>query len=203
MEIGKIIDARGQICPKPLILTKKGLTEAAPGETVRILIDNPTSKQNVERFLKDNGYPVAMEEEDGLFTLIVTAGGTPLARPEAEAYCSPAAVRPHVVFIVSDRIGDGPEDLGRLLLKGVLAAVLETSPLPGKIIFMNNGVLLAVEGSQVLDTLRDLERKGVGILSCGTCLDYFGRKAEVRVGSVSNACDIVRALTDAGHVIAL
>ncbi len=203
MKTDKIIDARGQICPKPLILTKKGLTEAAPGETVRILIDNPTSKQNVERFLKDNGYPVAMKEEDGLFTLIVTAGKAPMVSPEAEAYCSPAAVRPHVVFIASNRIGDGPEDLGLLLMKGVLAAILETSPLPGKIIFMNNGVLLAVEGSKVLDTLRDLERKGVTVMSCGTCLDYFGRKAEVRVGSVSNAYDIVQALTNAGHVIAL
>ncbi len=197
----KIVDAKGMLCPKPLILTKKALMELKIGGKMNVLIDNVTSVQNVERFLKDNGSDVSHTEKDGVYDLTVTKGEKKLASPDAQSYCSCEPGRPHVICIKNDKMGFGSDELGIILIKGFINTIKEASPLPEVIVFYNNGIKLTLENSPVLDSLKELETLGVKILVCGTCADYFKTKDLVKVGIVSNMYDIVEALTQAKHVV--
>jgi len=68
-------------------------------------------------------------------------------------------------------------------------------------IFVNSGIFLTTEGSEVIDALKELEEMGVEILSCGTCLDFFNRKDKLEVGLASNMFDITSALMQAEKVV--
>ena len=108
----------------------------------------------------------------------------------------------HVLLIKNDRMGSGPDELGTILMKGFMNVIQEVAPLPGTIIFYNNGIHLTIEGSPVLDTLKELESRGVTILVCGTCLNYFDKKESLEAGKVSNMHEITETLTRARHIIA-
>jgi selenium metabolism protein YedF len=114
----------------------------------------------------------------------------------------PSPKEGHVILIKNDKMGFGPDELGSILIKGFLSAVRETAPRPGAIIFYNQGIHLAVEGSPVLETLKALEEMGVRILVCGTCLNYFDKKESLRAGRISNMYEITETLTRAPHIIA-
>jgi selenium metabolism protein YedF len=107
----------------------------------------------------------------------------------------------NVVFLNKDKIGHGEDELGKMLMKAFLANVLAVEPLPTHIAFMNSGVKLAVRGSEVLDTLKEMEKKKVNLLVCGTCLNYFEVKDKLGVGKVSNQSEIVKTFTAASKVI--
>jgi selenium metabolism protein YedF len=107
------------------------------------------------------------------------------------------------MLIASDRLGDGPEDLGRLLMKNFINTLTEVSETPDLILFVNTGVLLTTEGSDVLEALEKLGNKGVEIASCGVCLDFFHRREMLRAGSITNMFTIVESLLKAGSVIRL
>jgi selenium metabolism protein YedF len=188
------------LCPKPLILTKKALNELTPGESVSILIDNATSLQNVERFLFDNGLSPRISEKDGIFTITVHKNPEPPSQPDLAPNCA-GATRPHVIVISGDTMGRGPEELGEILMKAFINTIKETRPLPSHIVFYNRGILLAVEGSPLIESLKELETKGVAILVCGTCADYFKKKEAVCVGAVSNMYTILEIMTAAGLLI--
>jgi selenium metabolism protein YedF len=199
----KLVDARGKLCPQPLIMTRKALKELATGQCLRILVDNETSKENVVRFLTDNGFASLVREDKGVYTLHVTKTKEDLPKPDAEAYCTaPAAgTGPHVIVISSDKMGSGPDDLGAILMKAFVNTIKEVKPLPAKIVFYNSGILLTVEGSPLVESLKELESLGVTLLVCGTCVNYFQKQNLVRAGTISNMYVILETLTAAGTVI--
>jgi|WetSurMetagenome_2_1015567.scaffolds.fasta_scaffold161008_2 selenium metabolism protein YedF len=206
-----IVDARGFTCPKPLIMTKTALTKLEINQKMIVIIDNETSKQNVERFLKDNGATSSCTESAGVFTLSVLKNRADLPRPSAEAYCIPQASSPPqanrenalapVILFKNDKMGCGPDELGSILIKAFINTIKEISPQPSALVFYNNGIHLAVEESPVIAPLQDLEKRGISILVCGTCLDYFNKKAFLKVGTVSNMYTILETLSNAHHVI--
>ncbi|HON10558.1 MAG TPA: sulfurtransferase-like selenium metabolism protein YedF [Chitinispirillaceae bacterium] len=197
----KLVDARGQVCPMPLIMTKKALKELGTGQPLRILIDNETSKQNVMRFLSDNGIKAECEEENGVFTLRLFGAPANLSHPDAESYCNTGESKPHVVVINSDKMGRGSDELGEILIKAFINTIKEVSPLPGAVVFYNSGIFLTLKDSPVLESLVELERAGVKILICGTCLNYYEKKEQIGVGTVSNMYTILETLSNAGHIV--
>jgi len=197
----RTVDARGQLCPKPLMMTKKALTQAAAGETLRVLIDNQTSMENVRRFLTDNGMPPAVSQEGTVYTLTVTNKAGSLARPDAAAYCAGPAGGPVVFCFKSDVMGLGDEQLGAILVKACVNTLGNLSPLPSALVFYNRGVFLALRNSPVIDSVRELAAKGVKVLACGTCLDYYKQKENLGAGVVSNMYEILETLASAGHVV--
>jgi selenium metabolism protein YedF len=198
------VDARGQLCPKPLILTKQALKDNTVGTDIAVLIDNETSCQNVERFLRDNGMTPQVSREGGEFILRFTKTAPELAAPDAASYCVSAAPGnpSYVISLAAETVGRGPAELGGILMKGLMATLADVSPLPSHVVLYSSGVMLAVDGSPFVDALRKLEERGVNVLICGTCADYYQKKAEIHVGTISNMLTILETLTRAGKIIA-
>lgn len=198
------IDARGLACPQPVIATKKALDAIVAG-VVTTIVDNPAAKENVMKFAAANGCGVSVEQAGGHYRIRITKdapGGADAAPGGAEA---PAAGRPAgdtVYLITRDTFGQGSADLGAILMKSFLYTVLESEPLPGALLFVNGGVRLTVAGSPVLDHLAALDARGVKVLSCGTCLDFFGLKDKLAVGGVTNMYTIVAELA-AGKAVTI
>lgn len=199
----KTIDAKGLKCPMPLIKTKKALMEIENNEALKIIIDNETSAKNVEHFLTDNGMEISKIQKNGVYEIIVNKEEGDLEEVQAEAYCAPVNEKynSYVVMFAKDRLGEGADELGNVLVGGLLTTLKERDTLPGKIIFMNSGINLVLNDSPALPLLKELADKNVEMIACGTCLDYFGKKDELAVGRVSNMYEIVESMLEAGKVI--
>jgi selenium metabolism protein YedF len=202
-ESSRSIDARGLACPQPVVLAKKALEEGG-FEILEMVVDGPSARENVTRFALHAGHALesVKEGEGGAATIRIrrTAGAVAekaeraLAAastcPDGEAKAPIGAEGASTIFISSDRVGSGDEELGALLMKGFIGTLLEASPLPARLIFMNGGVRLAVEGSASLPNLKKLEELGVEILACGTCLDFYKIKEKLAAGRISNMFEI-------------
>ena len=106
-----------------------------------------------------------------------------------------------VLVLASDAMGNGDDELGRLLMKGFFYATVEQVQLPETILFYNSGVFLTTEGSAVLNDLKELERRGVRLLSCGTCLNHYGLFDKLKVGEVTNMYELASLMFQAGKII--
>ena len=195
METIETIDCRNLSCPAPVINVKKALQEHAE---IRVLLDDGAPHENVTRFSRNRGYLVTEERDGSGWILTITAAATTLP-PVSDADSQSS----RVVMITSDRLGDGPDELGRLLMKNFVHTLLETSQLPSCMLFLNRGVFLTCEGSDILEALEKLHGMGVEILSCGLCLDFFKIKENLRAGAVTNMLAIAEYLLSADLVIKL
>lgn len=190
----KEIDCRNMACPVPVVTVKRAL-ESAPGKGLRVLLDDGAPRENVSRFAANRGYSILEEAVEGGFALVITGSGMEAAV---------AADRGEFVYLVSsDKLGDGPEELGRLLMKNFIITLLDAQRLPDRLLFVNTGVLLAIEGSEVIEALESLANRGVEVFSCGICLDYFGVKEKLKAGGVTNMFSIVEAMSKAASAIKL
>jgi selenium metabolism protein YedF len=186
------IDVRGLVCPEPVVRTRAAI-EANPGKAVRVTTDSAEARDNVARFARSRGHEVSSREAES---------GTWIVEIRPGAHVQPPAARSgRVVLIASEQFGSGAEELGRLLMQLLLRSLSEVSGRPAAIVLVHGGVRLAVDGSPVLDSLQQLERLGVTIRVCGTCLDYFGLKGQVRVGQVSNMYEAAELLLAADGVV--
>jgi sulfur relay (sulfurtransferase) complex TusBCD TusD component (DsrE family) len=107
------------------------------------------------------------------------------------------------ILVTRDGMGSADAELQHKLVGTYLALLLDSNLLPGAICFYTDGVKLVCEGSPVLDALRTLEQKGVPLIVCATCLNYFGLTDQVRVGVVGGMTDIIEAQRRADKVITL
>lgn len=191
----KIVDARGMACPMPVINTKKVLEAMAEG-SVTTIVDNEAAKENVVTLAKGMGLEVEIRQEEGEYHLLITKkGGLPLA--EADFTGSNA------VFVQSSEFGRGSTELGNILMKSFMFTLVESDTPPQCMLFVNSGVYLTCNGSPVLEHLLNLAERGVKILSCGTCLDYFKLKEQLAVGQVTNMYTIYEEMNKADKVISL
>ncbi len=174
---------------------------------MELLVDGMTAQENVCRFATHAGHRIAGIDREGEATLItIQRSGTGEEAPQdLSAPISPeAAQRAGVatILIARDVLGAGNEELGALLMRGFIKTLLDAEKLPTRLILMNGGVRLAVEGAATIGSLRELESGGMEILACGTCLDYFGLKESLAVGRVSNMFEISSLLL-AGETLSL
>ena len=195
----KTIDCRGQACPAPVIATKKALEESGTG--IRVLVDDGAPRENVVRFVKNRGYQVVETAEADGWSLLVTGSTTAEETPQSTVTATASGDR--VLLITSNQLGDGSEELGYLLMKNFIFTLLETPQQPDRILFLNSGVLLATEGAETVEALKRLEERGVELLACGVCLDYFKKKDQLAVGQVTNMFSTAEHLLAAASVIRL
>lgn len=196
----KEVNAKGLACPQPLILTKKAV-ENSEEKDFLVIVDNDTAVKNLEKFAKSSNLNFRFEKKsDNEFNVFVSKNSeTNLQEPTA--FCSVEASSDTVIAISKDFMGNGSEELGKILIKGFVYTSSEYEKLPKTIVFFNSGVKLTCEDSPCIDGLQKLQDKGVEIISCGTCLDYFKLKEKLLVGEISNMYSIYETLFNAGKVI--
>ena len=196
------INCRGQACPSPVINTKKALDKLESG-TVTTVVDNVISRDNVVMFAKNLGYSVVVEQQGTEYHITINKG-----EAEQPAYTAPPAIQPteqnkQVYFISSNSMGRNSDELGIILMRSFIFTLTEIKPTPAALVFVNAGVKLTTDESTVLEHLHTLQDSGTVIISCGTCLDYFGLKDKLVVGKISNMYEIVEYLSGAGNVITI
>ncbi len=195
------VNAMGDNCPIPVIKTKKAMQALDGPETIEVLVDNEIAVQNVTKLGNSSGGKVTSEKlGEKEFKVVIEMQGAPEAAEE-EVSCMPDAKGNLVVVVSSDRMGSGNDDLGKVLIKGFIFAVTQLEVLPKTMLFYNGGATLTTEGSASLEDLKSLEAQGVEIMTCGTCLDYYGLKDKLAVGTVTNMYSIVETLAKAGKII--
>lgn len=198
-----IVDAIGDACPIPVVKTTaalKGLTETV---TLEVQVDNEIAVQNILRLASGKGFTAAAEKlEEKLFAVrMVAHPASEEAAPTPAAPSCQLSRKRGVVAIGSSTMGSGDDTLGRTLMKAFLYALSQQETLPETILFYNGGAMLTTEGSASIEDLKSMEAQGVEILTCGTCLDFYGRKDKLLVGGVTNMYQIVETLTRAELVI--
>jgi selenium metabolism protein YedF len=189
------IDCKGLKCPQPVINTKKYFDSIESGEAT-IIVDNEVAKNNISKFAQSSGFKFEVKEDNGAFEIRITK--------EASA-CEIINFNEEKLTIVvsTDKLGAGNDDLGALLMKSYFFALSEADKMPTDLIFLNAGVKLTTEGSESLEGIKKLAAKGVNVLSCGTCLDFYNLKDKLQVGEISNMYTIVEKMNGASNTIKL
>lgn len=202
-----IVDARGKQCPIPVVEAKKALEGLKEGDFVKVWVDNEIAVQNLAKLAEQK--LCAMEYKktgDGEYEVVITPGELSAAADvllEVEMSDDEAFYRKKnkLVVISSDQMGSGAEELGKILVKGFIYALTEQDVPPDTILFYNKGASLTCEGSDSLEDLRLMESQGVTVMTCGTCLDYYGLKEKLAVGNVTNMYAIAQMMTEADLII--
>jgi selenium metabolism protein YedF len=201
----KIIDTRGKECPKPIIETKKALKESTSGETFAVLNDSRTSVSNISRFLEDNGIHFTITEKDGAWTFLVTKeSGEIQIKPEVD-YCTVTSQDKmpgnFAVAVTSETMGHGDNILGKKLMRSFILSLTCLREIPSVMVFYNSGVRLAEKNSYVIDLLKELEMKGVEIILCGTCVEYYKLRNSIGAGKIGDMYLITEKLMSFEKII--
>ena len=203
------VDALGMACPKPVIETKKAISSLSKPDVIEVWVDNPTAVENVKGLAEDNGYKASSEKvADKQYKVTIDVNVIKDINSSNNASCSCgcndnvcSSDDNIVIAIGSNQMGTGEEQLGKNLLKAFIYAVTQSDKKPKAMLFYNSGAYTTCEGSLSLEDLENLNSQGVKILTCGTCLDFYGIKDKLKVGEVTNMYDIVTTMEKASLVI--
>ena len=188
------IDARGLNCPEPVIMTKKALDSQDVSEVLAI-VDNRAALENISRLFKTMNLGSMVEEQDGLFYINITKEE---AIPQKQSIKAGATV-----VVKSNVLGQGDDVLGSVLMKSFLYTLTQMEGELETLIFLNGGVLLTTAGSEVLEHIKNLAKNGVEVMSCGTCLDFYGLTDKLEAGSIGNMYTIAEEMFHARKLIVL
>ncbi|GAB6096038.1 sulfurtransferase-like selenium metabolism protein YedF [Desulfatiferula olefinivorans] len=194
------LDCTGLSCPQPVIDTKNRLDAHPDTAGICVTVDNPAAAENVSRFLRSRGFETRIDGRSPRLT--VTGVGTGTAPAEAAPAPRPAD-RNTLVMITRNTLGGDDKTLGAALMVNFIKTLPEIRDSLWRLIFVNEGVKLTIGGSDTLPVLEQLEKDGISILVCGTCLDYFKLLDQKQVGETTNMLDIITSLQVAAKVIQL
>lgn len=204
------INAMGDTCPIPVIKTQNAIKALTKADEVEVLVDNEVAVQNLTKLAGSMGCGVKSEKKaEKEYRVVITVSEDKLPEQteekesvkESEAVCIPDARKNTVVVIASNKMGEGEDELGKVLIKGYIYALTQLETLPKTILFYNKGAYLTCEGSASLEDLKSLEAQGVEILTCGTCLNYYGITEKLQVGTVTNMYVIAETMAKADKVV--
>ena len=191
----KNIDARGQACPKPVMMAKAAIDEGARALTISV--DNSVSAANVTRFLTKQGWTT---EESGQAPEIVLKSRK---GEGAEERIREGTLDDQSLLIAKATLGGDDQVLGEALMKAFLGTVAQRERPPKTIALMNKGVLLSLKSHSAHESLEALRDRGTAVLVCGTCANHFGIADAVAVGILSNMFEITEALMAASRQLCL
>jgi len=189
-------------CPYPVIETRKQMLEH-PDQALEVMVGDSTARDNVSRLAKKMSYNVATQKSSDKYLVVLTPQGQ---QEETSQQQSPPIKQgissgKTVVYCGSDRMGDGDDGFGKVLMKNFLTTLLEVTPLPDTILFVNSGINLTTSGSEILEPLKALESRGVDIASCGLCLDFYDKKEDLCVGRTTNMYEMAELQCQAERIV--
>ncbi len=198
------IDMRDKPCPRPVIEAMKAIATLPAGSALCVLVDNAAACENLRKMAQSGGHGYRLEElSGGDFAIHLTACGNGAAAVPAAQKAPAAEALGMVVAIGRDRMGEGDDALGRMLLKGFIYALCELQTPPRALLFFNGGIHLALQGAATTEDLQTLRDKGCRLLVCGSCLDFYGKKDELAIGQVCNMYEIVQEMQQGSPVVNL
>ena len=199
------VDALGDVCPVPVVKANKAMAVLTEPSIVEIHVDNETSVQNLTRLGNTKGLDPKSEKVADKHYIVRYTVKDPAALKQSGGVpeeCQVEDARGNVVVAVSsDKMGIGDDKLGDILMKSFFFALSQQDKLPKTILFYNGGAKLTIEGSPVLEDIKSMDAQGVEVLTCGTCLDFYGIKDKLAVGGVTNMYSIVEYLENAAKVV--
>lgn len=199
------LDCKGLQCPFPVIKTKQELEKIESG-TIEVTVDNDTARTNILKFAKSNGFDAKVirdEEKDIAIEVVKGEGPISVAEDENSETEMPEFNGDEIILFKTDKLGEGADELGKILMKSFIFTLTETPRPPKTLLFVNGGVKLTSINEETVDSLKKLEEKGLEIMSCGMCLDYYEVKDKLAVGEVTNMYVIVEKITQASKVITI
>lgn len=200
-----MVDARGLACPLPVVNTKEEMGRMRPGEVVEVLVDNEIAVQNLAKFARVRHHEIESSRSgEREYRVRITKGAQEGGAQTDEEPMQPESCAPEersVVVLSSSLMGQGEEALGRTLMKAFVFALTKQERMPETVLLYNSGAFLSCEGSDSVEDLRALEAGGTQILTCGTCLNYYGLTEKLAVGGVTNMYDIVEKMERASKII--
>lgn len=199
------LDLRGLDCPIPVVRTRDAMQHHS---RLAVIVSGMDQAENIRRMAERGGWTVDISNVDSIIRVNLQSSHSndPIHLQPQDLSCSTSAAKPNgssrpVIAIGSDIMGRGSEELGKILIRSFLSTQKSLPEKPVTIVLFNSGVRLATDGSHVLNDLQDLLDEGIELLVCGTCLDYFHLKDQLRVGVISNMLDIAGAMASATHLI--
>lgn len=201
-----IVDCLGQPCPIPVVKAKKALAELpSEGGIVRVLVDNRVATENLSKMAKGMGLEwQVFEDAEDRFAVEIESGAaakSEVGEKAVQQSMFPPAQGGAVVAIGQNAMGHGSEELGKILIKGFIFSLTQLETAPKTVLFFNSGVKLAMQGSNTVDDLKELESKGVKIYVCGTCANYFDLTDRLAVGEIVNMMTIAAEMAGANPLI--
>lgn len=218
------INAIGDTCPIPVVKTKKAIEKLEKPDTVETLVDNEIAVENLKKMASQMGFAVSDIKINSGYSVKITvddidkindnkmSATNAKATSEAKANsiktgaddmvsCNIKNSGEKVVVIKSEFMGDGDNELGKVLIKGFIYALSQQDELPQTMLFYNGGAKITSEGSESIEDLKALEEKGVKIFTCGTCLNYYGLTEKLCVGEATNMYEITKKMTEASLIV--
>ena len=200
----KLIDCMGMACPLPVVNAKKAAEELQSGDELVVKVDNEIAVQNLTRFATHKGFEVsAIKHSEIEYDVVMKISvGSTTAKIEDNIECALDVRKAGMLVVLSSNtMGVGDSKLGTNLMKAFVFALTKQDHLPETILCYNSGAYLTCEGADTLEDMKLLESEGVQILTCGTCLDFYGLKEKLAVGNVTNMYDIVERMETATQII--
>lgn len=196
----KFIDAKGKNCPMPVIMAKKEIDAGV--KFLEIEVDNKIAVENLKKLANSQGFTTTIEENNGNFKVNFSNG----CEECEEVLAKVEGKKPlgnWTIFVNKEIIGAGNDELGKSLMKMFIYTISEGEDLPKSILFMNGGVKVPTLNEQAIEHLKVLEDKGIELLVCGACLNFYGLEEKLEVGKISNMYDITNAMKEASKVITI
>lgn len=194
------VNAMGLPCPKPVIETKKALSSISEGNIIT-LVDNDVARDNVSKLAKSMNLHYCVSEVEGHYEISIFKGA--YAQSPEDMVQKRPDLSNTVIMIGNEFMGSGNSELGAILMKGYLYTLTESEPYPKAILLVNSGVKLSTSNEATVQSLKKLVDMGTEILNCGTCLDFYGLKDELKVGEITNMYTIVEYMNEAGNTIVM
>lgn len=198
----KTIDAKGKACPLPVVMAKKEIENGTAN--FDIVVDDMIAVTNIQKLAKTKGALMTYKEQDGCFVVSITTSEENCEECETVINEVVNAPKGHwTLFVSKEFMGTGDDVLGKKLIDMFLYTLTETEDLPKNIIFMNGGVKITCFDEQAIEHLKVLNKLGVKIVVCGTCINFFGIEKDLKIGEISNMYEITELLQEAPKVITL
>lgn len=212
------VDAMGKACPTPVIMTRKALRD---NDVVTTMVSEEIATENISKMAKQLGYKCTVDQKgdhEWAVTVEKQAGATPSACQVAinesavaddsdQQHIEPSVVNNirlsdgYIVVLDSNEVGSGDSTLGQQLAKSFVSSLTEQDVLPEYILMFNSGVKLATKDADTVEDLQALEKMGVKVMECGICVNFFGIKDQLGVGSITNMFRITELMRTAQRVV--
>lgn len=203
------LDVRGVTCPKPVIMCLEALGSVPVGGTLEVLVNDEVALGNLTRLANDKGLDLVVEDHGDHKTMLMTVNEAAVEVADAEAEAAEICdvveedTTPAIVAFDADVMGRGDDELGHILIKGLIYALAHGDTVPGTALFYNGGARLTCEGSESVEDIQELESRGCTVLTCGTCLDFYGIKDQLQVGGITNLYEIAKLITNQPGVMVI